>query len=72
MSNIVIKVENLTKEYHLGIINHGLLFRDLQSWWAKLRGKEDPNSSLGPILPPPPPSSFINKLALPSTERCFV
>lgn len=44
MSDTVIKVENLSKEYRLGTINHGVLFRDLQSWWAKLRGKEDPNS----------------------------
>lgn len=44
MANTVIKVVNLTKEYRLGTINHGVLFRDLQSWWAKVRGKEDPNS----------------------------
>jgi lipopolysaccharide transport system ATP-binding protein len=39
-----IRVQNLTKEYRLGTINHGTLRQDLQSWWAKLRGKEDPNS----------------------------
>ena len=44
----VIKVENLTKEYRLGTINHGTLYRDLQSWWARLRGKEDPNSLNNP------------------------
>ena len=44
MSNIVIRVENLTKEYRLGSISHGTLREDLQSWWARLRGKEDPNS----------------------------
>jgi lipopolysaccharide transport system ATP-binding protein len=44
MSNIVIKIENLSKQYRLGAINHGTLHRDLQSWWARLRGKEDPNS----------------------------
>jgi len=44
MSDIVIKVENLWKEYRLGTINHGTLSHDLQSWWAKLRGQEDPNS----------------------------
>lgn len=46
MSDIVIKVENLWKEYRLGTINHHTLTRDLQSWWAKVRGKEDPNSQL--------------------------
>src|SRR4030067_2553242 len=44
MSNVVISVENLTKEYRLGTINHGTLYHDLQSWWARLNGKEDPNS----------------------------
>ena len=46
MSGVVIKVENLTKEYRLGVINHGTLAKDLQAWWAKMRGKEDPNSTL--------------------------
>ena len=43
----VIKVENLYKEYHLGVIGHGTLYRDLQSWWAKVRGTEDPNTLIG-------------------------
>jgi len=43
----VIKIENLYKEYRLGVIGHGTLYRDLQSWWAKLKGKEDPNSLIG-------------------------
>ena len=47
MSNTIIKVENLTKQYRLGTINHGVLFRDLQSWWAKFRGIDDPNSPIG-------------------------
>jgi lipopolysaccharide transport system ATP-binding protein len=44
MSDKVIKIENLYKEYRLGVISTGTLYRDLQSWWARLRGKEDPNS----------------------------
>ena len=44
MGGAVITVENLYKEYKLGVISHGTLTRDLQSWWAKVRGKEDPNS----------------------------
>jgi len=45
--NEVIKIENLYKEYKLGVIGHGTLYRDLQSFIAKLKGKEDPNSILG-------------------------
>tara|TARA_B100000989_G_scaffold273764_1_gene232147 strand:- start:1077 stop:2381 length:1305 start_codon:yes stop_codon:yes gene_type:complete len=39
-----IEIENLSKEYTLGIVGTGTLYRDLQSFWAKLRGQEDPNS----------------------------
>lgn len=45
--NCVIKAENLTKEYRLGVIGTGTLRRDLQSWYAKKRGKEDPNLRIG-------------------------
>ena len=41
-----IRIENLWKEYRLGVIGHGTLTQDLQSWWARLRGKEDPNSKI--------------------------
>ena len=44
MNGTAIKVEHLYKEYKLGVISHGTLYRDIQSWWAKIRGKEDPNS----------------------------
>ena len=47
MSDTVIQVEELWKEYRLGIINHHTVNRDLQSWWARVRGKEDPNSPIG-------------------------
>jgi lipopolysaccharide transport system ATP-binding protein len=42
--NPVIQVEHLSKEYRLGTINHGTLHRDLQSWWARFRGRPDPNA----------------------------
>jgi homopolymeric O-antigen transport system ATP-binding protein len=47
MSDTVIHVENLWKEYRLGAISHRTLTRDLQSWWARVRGKEDPNVQIG-------------------------
>ncbi len=40
----VIAAENVSKEYRLGTINHGTLIRDLQSYWARMRGRTDPNS----------------------------
>jgi len=44
MADVVIRIENLFKEYRLGLLNYGTLRQDLQSWWARVRGKEDPNS----------------------------
>ena len=32
------------------MIGHGTLTHDLQSWWAKVRGKEDPNAKIAPML----------------------
>ncbi len=45
--NCVIKAEHLTKEYRLGAIGNGTLRRDLQSWYARKRGREDPNRRIG-------------------------
>lgn len=47
MKDIVIKIENLTKKYRLGAIGGGTLSQDLNSWWARIRKKEDPNSRIG-------------------------
>lgn len=47
MSDIAIKVENLRKQYRLGTIGGGTLSADLESWWARKRGKEDPNTLIG-------------------------
>ena len=47
MSDIVIKAEQLSKMYRLGVINNGTLFQDIQTWIALKRGKEDPNSRIG-------------------------
>ena len=43
----VIKTEGLCKEYKLGVIGSGTLRRDLQSWYAKKRGRPDPNRIIG-------------------------
>ena len=47
MLKTVIKIENLYKEYRLGTIGYGTLREDLESWWAKVNGKNDPNSIIG-------------------------
>lgn len=47
MKKTAIKIENVSKEYRLGTIGGGTLQGDLQSFWAKLRHKEDPNTKIG-------------------------
>ena len=44
---IAIKVENLSKAYQLGEIGTGTLSLDLERWFAKIRGKEDPFLKIG-------------------------
>ena len=47
MDELAIKIEHVSKQYRLGAIGGGTLQADLQSWWARMRGKEDPNSKIG-------------------------
>lgn len=44
---IAVQVSGVKKKYKLGQIGGGSLQADLQSWWARVRGKEDPNSKIG-------------------------
>lgn len=43
----VIKVENLSKQYRLGEIGTGTISHDINRWWHKVRGKEDPYLKIG-------------------------
>ena len=45
--SVAIRITDLYKEYRLGVIGSGTLYRDLQSWVANIQGKEDPNSLIG-------------------------
>lgn len=45
--DIMIGIQNVSKEYRLGVIGGGTLQGDIQSWWARIHGKEDPNSKIG-------------------------
>ena len=49
MSNIVLKIENVSKQYRLGLIGTGTISHDLNRWWHKVRGKEDPYIKIGDI-----------------------
>lgn len=43
----VIKVENLSKQYRLGQVGTGTISHDVNRWWHKVRGKEDPYLKIG-------------------------
>ena len=45
--SIAIKAENLSKAYQLGEIGTGTISRDVERWYAKMRGKEDPFLRIG-------------------------
>jgi lipopolysaccharide transport system ATP-binding protein len=47
--SVVLKIENLWKDYRLGVFGQGMLFRDVQSWVARIRGREDPNMPVGKV-----------------------
>jgi len=49
MKNNVLQVENVSKLYQLGQITTGTLNQDLNRWWAKVRGKEDPFIKIGEV-----------------------
>jgi lipopolysaccharide transport system ATP-binding protein len=44
-----IKVENLSKVYQLGNFGTGTISRDLERFWARMRGKEDPFLKIGEV-----------------------
>jgi len=43
----VIKVENLSKQYRLGQVGTGTISHDVNRWWHKIRGMEDPYLKIG-------------------------
>ena len=47
MTNTVISVEHLSKQYDLGVVGTGTIARDFERWWAKVRGAPDPYTIVG-------------------------
>jgi lipopolysaccharide transport system ATP-binding protein len=45
--NIILKAENISKQYRLGTVGTGTLSHDLNRLWHKIRGKEDPYLKIG-------------------------
>lgn len=45
--SVVIKIENVSKQYRLGLIGTNTLKGDLQRWWFRIRGLPDPTLIIG-------------------------
>ncbi|MBU2952160.1 ABC transporter ATP-binding protein [Tamlana agarivorans] len=45
--DIILKAENVSKQYRLGLVGTGTLSDDLKRWWYRIRGKEDPFLKIG-------------------------
>jgi lipopolysaccharide transport system ATP-binding protein len=49
MSQPIMQVEHLSKQYRLVELGTGTLSHDLKRWWYKVRGKEDPFARIGEV-----------------------
>lgn len=47
MKDIILKAENISKQYRLGVVGTGTLQHDLNRWWHQVRGKENPYLRIG-------------------------
>ena len=47
--SIILKAENISKQYRLGTVGSGTLSDDLKKIWYSLRGKEDPFLTVGDV-----------------------
>ena len=47
--SVILKAENISKQYRLGLVGTGTISHDLNRWWARIRGKEDPYLKVGAV-----------------------
>lgn len=47
IDDVILKIENVSKQYRLGTIGTGTISHDLNRFFAKIRGKEDPYLKIG-------------------------
>ncbi len=47
--DIILRATNISKQYRLGLVGTGTLSHDLNRWWSRIRGKEDPYLKVGEL-----------------------
>jgi hypothetical protein len=62
MSDTVIRVENISKLYRLGEVGTESLAHDVNRWWHRVRGKEDPYLKIGEVNDRTKPMSSFERL----------
>lgn len=46
---VILKATEISKQYRLGTVGTGTITHDLNRWWARIRGKEDPYLKIGEV-----------------------
>ncbi|WP_347068310.1 ABC transporter ATP-binding protein [Flavobacterium sp. WV_118_3] len=49
MKDVILKAEHISKQYRLGTVGTGTISHDLNRWWHRVRGKEDPYLKIGDV-----------------------
>lgn len=49
MNDIILKAENISKQYRLGLVGTGTISHDLNRWWHRVRGIKDPYLKIGDV-----------------------
>ena len=44
--SVALQIESVSKMYRLGVVGTGTISHDLNRWWARLRGKDDPYAKI--------------------------
>jgi lipopolysaccharide transport system ATP-binding protein len=47
--DIILTAQNISKQYRLGLVGTGTMTHDLNRWWHKVRGKENPYLKIGEV-----------------------
>ncbi|OAB75750.1 ABC transporter ATP-binding protein [Cochleicola gelatinilyticus] len=47
--SVILKAENISKQYRLGLVGTGSFTHDVNRWWHAIRGKEDPYLKVGAL-----------------------
>ena len=67
--DVVIRVEGVSKLYRLGEVGTGSLAHDVNRWWHKVRGKEDPYLKIGEVNDRTKPATDAKKRNLTTIEH---